>query len=494
MDAKLPGVMPVSLSRISNNRIFTDAVLLPSVHVVVDDDGDEGSCVHSPLQAQQDSLNEHSVDRMPSSPLLGQSESCFHRFLLLCYTALGLGVFVILYCLVRTAPTSRDPDTGAVVPYSFLFFLYCFMGGIIAGLAHLVVTPIDVLKCRVQVGEYDSIKDGVHRIYMEEARGSWVRAAPLLFRGWLPTLWGYCIQGALKFSLYELLKYLLIIRPQASALLLVSGSAAPVAVVRGSSNSLSAPLAAPLPHYSSGVVQLLVFLFSSCIAEVVADLGLAPWEAVKIRMQTSSSFPSQLRRALPLVWNSEGLYGFYKGLVPLWCRQVPYTMVKFTSFEKFVVLIQGAMNMLMRRGSDTTTVAPPPGATERLFVSLAAGVIAGIFCAIVSHPADTVLSKLNQRGSAVASGTVIVVATTANSPGSPKTGVASKVTVPSNASGVTHQPSLRAQLRDLGWCGVWKGLGPRLLMVSCLTAMQWVCYDSFKVFVGLPTSGTTVKR
>lgn len=33
---------------------------------------------------------------------------------------------------------------------------------------------------------------------------------------------------------------------------------------------------------------------------------------------------------------------------------------------------------------------------EQLVVTFAAGYIAGIFCAVVSHPADTVISKLNQ--------------------------------------------------------------------------------------------------
>ena len=34
--------------------------------------------------------------------------------------------------------------------------------------------------------------------------------------------------------------------------------------------------------------------------------------------------------------NAEGMNGFYKGLVPLWFRQVPYTIVKFVAFEKIV--------------------------------------------------------------------------------------------------------------------------------------------------------------
>lgn len=35
----------------------------------------------------------------------------------------------------------------------------------------------------------------------------------------------------------------------------------------------------------------------------------------------------------------EGLNGFYKSLVPLWMRQIPYTMMKFACFEKTVELL-----------------------------------------------------------------------------------------------------------------------------------------------------------
>lgn len=45
-------------------------------------------------------------------------------------------------------------------------------------------------------------------------------------------------------------------------------------------------------------------------------------------------------------------------------------------------------------------VVPKPRAEctkgEQLIVTFGAGYIAGVFCAIVSHPADTLVSKLNQ--------------------------------------------------------------------------------------------------
>ncbi|CAI6358233.1 unnamed protein product [Macrosiphum euphorbiae] len=51
-------------------------------------------------------------------------------------------------------------------------------------------------------------------------------------------------------------------------------------------------------------------------------------------------------------------------------------------------------------------VVPKPRAEctkgEQLVVTFGAGYIAGVFCAIVSHPADTLVSKLNQAKGASA--------------------------------------------------------------------------------------------
>ena len=90
----------------------------------------------------------------------------------------------------------------------------------------------------------------------------------------------------------------------------------------------------------------------------------------KVRMQTSAvgTFPTTLRAAAPMIYQAEGLNGFYKSLVPLWGRQIPYTMMKFACFERTVeVLYQ--------------YVVPKPRAEcskgEQLIVTFAAGYIAG---------------------------------------------------------------------------------------------------------------------
>ena len=95
---------------------------------------------------------------------------------------------------------------------------------------------------------------------------------------------------------------------------------------------------------------------------------------------------------------------------------------------------------------------------EQLGVTFAAGYWAGIFCAVVSHPADTVVSKLNTK----------------------------------TATGAA--PTVGGILSELGFRGIWRGLGARIVMIGTLTALQWFIYDTFKVYVGLPTSGGAVVK
>lgn len=85
----------------------------------------------------------------------------------------------------------------------------------------------------------------------------------------------------------------------------------------------------------------------------------------------------------------------YKGIQPLWGRQIPYTMMKFACFENTVEALY-------------KYVVPKPKSecskTEQLTVSFAAGYIAGIFCAVVSQPADNLVSKLNSQPGTTAGG------------------------------------------------------------------------------------------
>jgi len=79
---------------------------------------------------------------------------------------------------------------------------------------------------------------------------------------------------------------------------------------------------------------------------------------------------------------------FYSGFVPILCKQVPYTMAKFA--------VQGKAAEAIYNMRGTTPDQLTKG--QNIVVSLQSGVIAGVVAATISHPADTLLSKINKKG------------------------------------------------------------------------------------------------
>jgi solute carrier family 25 phosphate transporter 3 len=131
--------------------------------------------------------------------------------------------------------------------------------------------------------------------------------------------------------------------------------------------------------------KTVVYLAASASAELLADIALCPWEAIKVRMQTTlPPYAHNLREGFSKIVAKEGYAGFYKGLYPLWGRQIPYTMVKFATFEKAVEQIY-------------KTFGKPKesyNGLQQTGVSFLGGYIAGVGCAVVSHPAGMFLTLL----------------------------------------------------------------------------------------------------
>ena len=69
--------------------------------------------------------------------------------------------------------------------------------------------------------------------------------------------------------------------------------------------------------------KTVVFLAASASAEFIADVFLCPFEAITVRMQTTlPPYAGNLREGWSRVTAKEGIGGLYKGLYPLWARQV----------------------------------------------------------------------------------------------------------------------------------------------------------------------------
>ncbi|KAJ6848280.1 putative mitochondrial phosphate carrier protein 3, mitochondrial [Iris pallida] len=299
---------------------------------------------------------------------------------------------------------AAEADEKTIEMHSPLYYAACTAGGIAScGLTHAAVTPLDVVKCNMQIypAKYKGILSGFSVLLKEQGfRG--------FFKGWGPTLLGYSAQGACKFGFYEFFK------------------------------KFYSDIAGL--EYASKY-KTLIYLAGSASAELIADVALCPMEAVKVRLQTQPGFARGLSDGLSKFVKGEGSLGLYKGLVPLWGRQIPYTMMKFASFEMIV-------DMLYKQA------IPQPkeqcSKALQLGVSFAGGYLAGVMCAVVSHPADNLVSFLN------------------------------------NSRGATIHDAVR-KLGIWGLCT--RGLALRIFMIGTLTGAQWGIYDAFKVLVGLPTSG-----
>ncbi|PXF42369.1 Mitochondrial substrate carrier family protein N [Gracilariopsis chorda] len=281
------------------------------------------------------------------------------------------------------------------------FFQFFLAGGICAFLTHAACTPIDVVKTRIQTmpGRYSGMTDGFTKIVAEEG-------AATLLKGLAATAGGYFLHGAFKYSFYELFKLL----------------------------------------FSADVQQavkppLSVAAISGFFAECIACILLCPMEAIRIRSVSDASFPAAVIPGLSLLLKAEGLHGWYKGLPAMLLKQVPYTVGQFASFELSVNLVKRLVEAYLGAQTGSSAVAS---------ISSFAGLLAGITAAVISHPGDTILSRINQQeseGSAVQQ--IVKVA------------------------------------RAAGFWGLFTGLLPRLVQVSCMIGGQFLIYDSIKLWCGI---------
>lgn len=188
--------------------------------------------------------------------------------------------------------------------------------------------------------------------------------------------------------------------------------------------------------------RTVIYLASAAMAEFIADIFLCPLEATRIRSVSDPSFPQSLPKGFARILSTEGPLGFYAGFGPILFKQVPYTMAKFA--------VQGKAAEIIYKGIRSTPDEASPSLS--LGVSLSSGVVAGVAAAIISHPADTLLSKINKAG---AGGT---------------------------GSTVSRLTNIAREMGFLRLCTT--GLGARCVMIGSLTAGQFGIFDSVMNLLG----------
>ncbi|KAF8536631.1 mitochondrial carrier domain-containing protein [Trichophaea hybrida] len=298
-------------------------------------------------------------------------------------------------------PTAAAP-TAEKLSGLALYSRFAFAGAVCCSVTHGALTPVDVVKTRIQLdpAKYNKgMVGGFRQVISQEG-------AAALLTGFGPTAAGYFLQGAFKFGGYELFK-------------------------QQSINLLG--------YETASQNRTAVYLASSALAEFFADIALCPLEATRIRLVSQPEFASGLLGGFSKILKNEGIGAFYSGFGPILFKQVPYTMAKFVVYEK----VSNAIFSVWKKDE----LSAPLQTTA----NLGAGLIAGFAAAIVSQPADTMLSKINKT------------------PGAPGEGTTSR---------------LIKIGKELGIKGSYTGIGARLFMVGTLTAFQFAIYSDIKKALG----------
>jgi len=236
-------------------------------------------------------------------------------------------------------------------PGSWRFFL---AGGLCAAISHTIPTPVDVVKTRKQVDPRlvdHSFLEAARYIAKDEGFSA-------LWAGLGPTTFGYLLEGAIKFGVYEVLK------PALKCWL-----------------SRIASISSSLTLLNS---QFVTFVLSGIFSGLAASFVLCPMEVIRIRLVAEPNYTSGgwIRGGLKILKN-EGVHGFTKGLNPMILKQVPYTVTKNVSFD---LITRFFYSSLLQSGVATISHG------MKFTIPLVSAAIASVLSSLTSQPGDTILS------------------------------------------------------------------------------------------------------
>jgi len=228
------------------------------------------------------------------------------------------------------------------------FLRFSLSGAICASGVHLALTPLDVVKTKVQIDpdRYPKILPAVQSVWKEEGPGTF-------FTGWLPTFCGHFFAGGVLFATTEFIRRSLIDAAGANAM------------------SLEVP----------------IILAAASIASATGAVIYCPFDAVRIRSVAQPNYGANAFETVSRMVEEEGIEVLTNAIPVFVAKQVPYAAVKFTIFD----LTTEYLYQLYPLAQEDLKLS--------LGISLIGGVFAGIAAATVSNPADAVISELKKAKS-----------------------------------------------------------------------------------------------
>ena len=238
---------------------------------------------------------------------------------------------------------------------------------------------------------------------------------------------------------------------------------------------------------NSDRLYIIILFISSALAEIAASWVLCPLEVAKITIVTNpTGIKLSTMAALSYIIQKNGLLGLFKGLPLILLRQVPYTCCKLAGYEIISDTIYNGIcrynnknefcNNYIRNDSNNQIEYADGNGIRQIellhdstnnkngikkkcnnekattgWIPFISGIFAGVFAAIVSHPADVLLSMSCQ--------------TNAN------------FCIDGNFKGLI---AVINAFKMLGVKGCYAGLLPRAVMIGLITAAQFFVYEKVK--------------
>jgi len=212
----------------------------------------------------------------------------------------------------------------------------------------LTLTPLDVVKTKIQTNpaKYTTLLPSFREIYQNEGMSTF-------YTGWSPTLLGNFISGGVQYASVEYLRRYF----------------------------------TEMAGLDAAQYEVLIILAASGIASAIAGTIYCPFEAVRIRAVAQPQYAANSGGVLQRILDEEGVESLVNTIPIFLFKNVPYAMTKFTVFDISTERLYQAF----------------PAAQEELglslLVSLAGGIMGGTAAAIISNPADSIISELKKAKS-----------------------------------------------------------------------------------------------
>ena len=373
------------------------------------------------------------------------------RYVLTAQGALDGGGLVVQGGGQGSSPKPLDPDFGprgrspverekSLSLDNYLRFLTA--GALCCSSVHLAVTPLDVVKTKLQT-EPDNYPNPVVA-FKKIANNGLSR----FFIGWDVTFIGFFVWGGIGYTLTEYLRRAVVVL-------------------------LDAP--------SDGSWEIPIVIFSAGFAAAVGSLFLSPFETIRIRMVTGAGGDGNgfLTVGRSII-EKEGIGCLFDAVPAFLLKEIPFAAAKFAVFDY----------------STTQLYNYFPVAREDLRLSLAVSLLGGCLgggvAAIASNPADCIIAEMkkSKKGDAAeAQGVAVQKLAVADGSGSdgrlevlvqeeeqPKDESAEKLSI-RGAVDVLYNYS--------GVSAFWRGISIRIPFYCLVVSLQFLLYDAIRVFLGV---------